>query len=101
MSRYIFDPEVYREKPVYGVIVEVIKDAKKQYYYSRSRELGKKEIEFVSDFLENRLEKKLNIQLSSVIIEKCKTIEDIINYVKFVNKEYGPGFYFDKTKMRK
>ncbi len=101
MKKFIFDPEKYRETPIYSIIVEAIKDARKQYNCSRSRELGKKEIDFVADYIEYRLEKRLGLQLSSVIIEKCQTVDDIINYVNIVRKIHGKGFYFDKTIMRK
>lgn len=102
MKKFIFDPEKYREVPIYNTVVEAIKDAKNQYHYSsRSRELGKKEIDFVADFILHRLEKKLCLQLSSVIIKKCQTVNDIINYINLVRKMHGVGFYFDRTIMRK
>ena len=101
MKKFIFDPEKYREAPIYSIVVEAIKDARKQYYYSRSRELGKKEIDFAADYVEYRLGKTLGLQLSDVIIKKCQTVDDIVNYVNLVRRMYGQGFYFDKTIMRK
>ena len=101
MKKFIFDPEKYREAPIYSIIVEAINDAKKQYYYSRSHKLGKKEIDFVADYVEYRLGKTLGLQLSGVIIKKCQTVDDIVNYVNLVRRMYGKGFYFDKTIMRK
>ena len=101
MKKFIFDPEKYREAPIYSIVVEAIKDARKQYYYSRSRELGQKEIDFMADFILHRLEKKLCLQLSEKKIKKCQTVDDIVNYVNLVRKMHGGGFYFDKTIMRK
>ena len=57
MRKFIYDPEIYREKPVYGLLIDGIKDAKTFFKTSRAREVGQKEIEYVSDFLESRLEK--------------------------------------------
>ena len=101
MKKFIFDPDSYREAPIYGVVVDAIKDAKKYFSTSMARELGRDETEYVSELLETRLERELGVFVSSVIIQKCQTIEDIVEYIRLIRKVHGAGFYFDKTKMRK